>query len=186
MAEETPSQNFKKATFGMGCFWCAEAVFQKLKGVESVVSGYAGGTKEGPSYEEVSTGGTGHAEVVQIIYDSRKISYEELLEVFWSLHDPTTPNRQGDDVGPQYRSVILYHDEKQKTLAEKSQEALSDSGKWKKPVVTEIRPLEKFYKAEEYHQNYYHEHPQAPYCQVVIRPKVEKTVKLFHDKLKKK
>ena len=160
------------ATFGGGCFWCVEAIFQRLKGVQSVTSGYAGGTKENPTYKEVCTGVTGHAEVIQIEFDPHKISYEKLLEVFWEAHDPTTMNRQGADAGTQYRSVILYHNDAQKQAAEKAKEL----AQWRfpRPIVTEIVPLTKFFKAEEYHQDYFRKNPNAPYCAVVISPKLEK------------
>ena len=160
------------ATFGGGCFWCMEAVFERLDGVKSVTSGYAGGTKENPTYKEVCTGATGHAEVIQIEFDPHKISYEKLLEVFWEAHDPTTMNRQGADAGTQYRSVILYHNDAQKQAAEKSKEL----AQWlfPRPIVTEIIPLTKFFKAEEYHQDYFRKNPNAPYCAVVISPKLEK------------
>lgn len=163
------------ATLGGGCFWCVEATFELLPGVKSVVSGYAGGQKENPTYEEVCTKTTGHAEVVQIEYDPKTISYEKLLETFWEVHDPTTPDRQGNDVGPQYRSIILYHDDAQKQAAAASkaeeQEQLS------RPVVTEIVPLTKFYAAEGYHQDYFRKNPNQAYCQYVIRPKINKLEK---------
>jgi peptide-methionine (S)-S-oxide reductase len=175
----------EKATFGSGCFWCTEAIFENLNGVTSVVSGYAGGTVENPTYEAVCSGTTGHAEVTQITYDPSIISYDELLEVFWKTHDPTTLNRQGNDVGTQYRSVIFYHNEKQKELAEKYKEELDKSGAWDNPIVTEISPLTKFYSAEGYHQDYYKNNPNQGYCAFVIAPKVEKFEKVFKDKLKK-
>jgi peptide-methionine (S)-S-oxide reductase len=173
------------ATFGAGCFWCVEAVFQNLEGVESVVSGYMGGKISNPTYREVCSGLTGHAEVVQIHYDSSKIKFEELLEVFWQTHDPTTLNRQGNDVGTQYRSVIFYHNDTQKELAETYKKELDKAGVFADPVVTEISPAVIFYKAENYHQNYYNENGTEPYCLIVIRPKVEKVKKVFADKLKK-
>ena len=175
----------KKATFGSGCFWCTEAVFERLNGVHSVVSGYAGGTVENPTYEEVCNGTTGHAEVTQITYDPDKITFDVLLEVFWKTHDPTTLNRQGNDVGTQYRSVIFYHDEEQKQLAEKYKEELDKSGAWDKPIVTEISPLTNYFEAEDYHQDYYKNNPNQGYCTFVIAPKVEKFEKVFKDKLKK-
>lgn len=162
------------ATFGAGCFWCVEAIFQNLEGVESVVSGYSGGTIENPSYKEICTGTTGYAEVCQISYDPDKITYDELLEVFWKTHDPTTLNRQGADVGAQYRSAIFYHNEEQKALAGKYKKELDISGAWDKPIVTEIIPFTKFYKAENYHQDYYNTNPNLPYCTSVIQPKLEK------------
>jgi len=177
---------FQKATFGSGCFWCTEAVFERLNGVQKVVSGYAGGIVENPTYEQVCSGKTGHAEVTQITYDPKVITYDELLEVFWKTHDPTTLNRQGNDVGTQYRSVIFYHNDEQKRLAEKYKEELNKSGAWDKPIVTEISPFTNFYPAEKYHQNYYDNNPAQPYCSFVITPKVEKLEKVFKDKLKKK
>lgn len=178
------NKNLKTATFGEGCFWCTEAVFEGLNGVESIVSGYAGGTKENPTYEEVCGGNTGHAEVSQITYDPKIVSYDELLEVFWKTHDPTTLNKQGADVGTQYRSVIFYHDDEQKQKAEHYKSELEKSGAWKDSIVTEIAPLPKFYKAEDYHQNYYKQNPNKGYCAFVIAPKVEKFKKVFKDKLK--
>ena len=174
------------ATFATGCFWCTEAIFQELKGVLKVTSGYSGGTVANPSYEEVCTGATGHAECLQIIYDPKVISFDELLEVFWESHDPTTLNRQGNDVGTQYRSAIFYHDEEQKQKAEHYKAELTKSGAYDKPIVTEITAFTKFYPAEDYHQNYYNTHGSAPYCSFVIRPKVEKFEKVFKDKLKDK
>lgn len=177
-------ENLEKATFGSGCFWCTEAVFERLNGVHSVVSGYAGGTVDNPTYEEVCSGTTGHAEVTQITYDPKVITYDELLEVFWKTHDPTTLNRQGNDVGTQYRSVIFYHNEEQKQLAEKYKEELNKSGAWDRPIVTEISPLTNFFSAEGYHQDYYENNPNQGYCAFVIAPKVEKFEKVFKDKLK--
>jgi peptide-methionine (S)-S-oxide reductase len=172
------------ATFGAGCFWCVEAVFQQLRGVDKIVSGYAGGHVKHPSYKEVCTGTTGHAEVCQITFDPARISYAELLEVFWKTHDPTTPDRQGNDVGTQYRSVIFYHNEDQRNLAEHYRRELDSAGIFSSAIVTEIAPLPEFYKAEEYHQNYFNENGAQPYCQFVIRPKVEKVEKVFRSKLK--
>ena len=160
------------ATFGGGCFWCIEAVFERQEGVKSVTSGYAGGTKENPTYEEVCTGRTGHAEVVQIEYDPDTISYEELLDIFWKAHNPTTPNRQGADIGTQYRSIILYHNDAQREAALRSKEKASQM--FDDPIVTEIVPLGEFYRAEEYHQDYFAKNPYAGYCTVVIRPKLRK------------
>jgi peptide-methionine (S)-S-oxide reductase len=174
----------QQATFGSGCFWCAEAVFQRLKGVQSVAPGYSGGRVENPTYDEVSSGMTGHAEVVQLTYDPQVISYADLLEVFWRTHDPTTLNRQGHDLGPQYRSAIFYHNDEQRRLAEHYKTRLGEAGVFKAPVVTAIVPFEAFYPAEAYHQNYYNEHPQQPYCAFVIGPKVEKLKKVFKDRLK--
>ena len=173
------------ATFGAGCFWCVEAQFQLLDGVISVESGFSGGTVKNPSYEEVCTGETGHAEVCNIVYDPSKISYDELLAAFWKTHDPTQLNRQGNDVGTQYRSVIFYHDDNQKMLAEKYKKELNASGAWSKPIVTEISPFKAFYKAENYHQNYYNNNGEQPYCHYVIQPKVDKFKAVFKDKLKK-
>lgn len=172
------------ATFGNGCFWCTEAVFQELKGVEKVMSGYSGGHVENPTYKQVCSATTGHAEVLQITYDPQQISYQELLEVFWSTHDPTTLNRQGNDVGPQYRSIIFYHNEEQKQLAEKYKQELDASGAFENPIVTTIEPLEKFYPAEDYHMNYFKTHGHEPYCSFVIRPKLDKFRKVFAGKLK--
>lgn len=173
------------ATFGSGCFWCTEAIFSRLNGVVSVVSGYSGGTTENPTYEEVCSGNTGHAEVCQITFDSTIISFDELLEVFWKTHDPTTLNRQGADVGTQYRSVIFYHTEEQKKSAEHYKDELNRDNIWGKPVVTEISPFTKFYPAEKYHQDYYENNPRQGYCSFVIAPKVEKFEKIFKNKLKK-
>jgi peptide-methionine (S)-S-oxide reductase len=178
------SDKLEKATFGGGCFWCVEAIYQDVRGVHSVVSGYAGGTVPHPSYKQVCTGTTGHAEVAQITYDPDVISYEDLLYIFWRTHDPTTLNRQGADVGTQYRSIILYHNEEQKAGAEKSKRETDASGLWPNPIVTEIVPLREFYPAEDYHQNYFRENPNQPYCTVVIDPKVRKFKKEFQDKLK--
>jgi peptide-methionine (S)-S-oxide reductase len=172
------------ATFASGCFWCVEAVFQELKGVQSVVSGYTGGSVANPSYEEVCSGSTGHAEACQIAYDPKIISYPDLLEVFWKTHDPTTLNRQGNDSGTQYRSAIFYHTEEQEKLAEHYKSKLDSSGAFDAPIVTEIVPFTKFYKAENYHQNYFNEHGAQPYCVFIIKPKVEKFKKVFKDKLK--
>jgi len=163
------------ADFGGGCFWCMEAVFQRLPGVISVTSGYAGGKTDNPTYEQVCGGATGHAEITQVEFDPARISYEKLLEVFWQAHDPTTLNRQGADEGTQYRSIVLYRDDRQKTLAEQAKaKAQAD---FKHPIVTEIVPLKKFYPAENYHQQYFNNHSNAPYCQVVIAPKLEKLEK---------
>jgi peptide-methionine (S)-S-oxide reductase len=172
------------ATFGNGCFWCTEAVFQRLKGVTAVASGYSGGSVKNPTYQDVCTGTTGHAEVLQITYDPKEISYEDLLAVFWHTHDPTTKDRQGNDFGPQYRSVIFYHSDKQKKLAEEYKKKLDAAGLYRAPIVTEIVPFSVFYRAEDYHQNYYNEHKSQPYCRAVIGPKLDKLKKAFHDKLK--
>ena len=170
-------------TFGSGCFWCTEAVFQQLKGVETVLSGYSGGHVENPSYEQVVTGRTGHAEVCQIQFDPEQISFENMLEVFFNTHDPTTLNRQGNDVGTQYRSVIFYHSEEQKKIAEGVKAELEKSGPWKTPIVTEIVPFEKFYPAEDYHQNYFRNNPNQGYCRLVIAPKLDKFEKVFKLKI---
>ncbi|MFO7445715.1 MAG: peptide-methionine (S)-S-oxide reductase MsrA [Ignavibacteriaceae bacterium] len=183
--EENMDKNLQTATFGSGCFWCTEAIFEIVDGVHEVISGYAGGQVDNPTYEEVCNGNTGHAEVTQIYYDPAVVTYDELLEIFWRTHDPTTLNRQGNDVGPQYRSVIFYHDDEQKQKAEGYKEELNKSGAWDKPIVTEISPLTKFYKAEAYHQDYYEKNPNQGYCSFVIGPKVEKFKKVFKDKLKK-
>jgi len=179
------SSNLETATFGAGCFWCVEAVFQRLEGVEKVISGYAGGHVDNPSYHQVCNGQTGHAEVAQISFDVSKISYEELLDVFWSTHDPTTLNRQGNDAGTQYRSVIFYHNEHQKVTAEKSKNNIEQIKLYDHPIVTEIVPLTKFYPAEDYHQNYFNDNPMQPYCAFLINPKVAKFKKKFQDKLRK-
>lgn len=172
------------ATFGAGCFWCTEAVFLNVKGVSKVVSGYEGGRVKNPSYREVCTGETGHAEVTQITFDPSKVSFEELLEVFWNTHDPTTLNRQGNDEGTQYRSVVFYHNAEQKRIAEAYKKQLDASHVYKTPIVTEITAASTFYPAEDYHQNYYALNPNQGYCQYVIRPKVEKFKKQFAAKLK--
>ena len=172
------------ATFGAGCFWCIEAVFKELRGVTSVESGYSGGVTPNPTYQQVCTGRTGHAEVAQITYEPSQISFDELLEVFWKTHDPTTLNQQGADEGTQYRSAVFYHTEQQKELAEKYKRELDAAGAWNAPIVTEIVPFTKFYKAEDYHQNYYTLNPDQGYCTAIIRPKVEKFRKVFKDKLK--
>lgn len=172
------------AIFGAGCFWCIEAVFQEIKGVLKVESGYSGGTVKNPSYREVCEGTTGHAEVARITFDPKVVSYDELLSIFWQTHDPTTMNRQGNDSGTQYRSAIFYTSEKQQQLAEKYKKELNVQGAFANPIVTEIVPFKVFYKAEDYHQNYYSSNGNAPYCQFVIAPKVEKMRKVFKDKLK--
>jgi peptide-methionine (S)-S-oxide reductase len=173
------------ATFGTGCFWCTEAVFQELKGVIKVTSGFMGGHVANPSYEEVCTGTTGHAECLQIVYDPSIITFDELLEVFWESHDPTQLNRQGNDVGTQYRSAIFYNDAQQKEKAEHYKAQLNKEGAYPKPIVTEVTPSSAFYSAGDYHQNYYNTHGSQPYCYLVIRPKVEKFEKVFKNKLKK-
>ena len=180
------SNKYEVTTFGEGCFWCTEAVFQRLKGVVKVESGYSGGTVPNPTYEAVCTGKTGHAEVTQITFDPSVVSYAELLQVFFKTHDPTTLNRQGADVGTQYRSVIFYHNDEQKKLAEQVKHELDSAKIWDEPIVTEISPFKKFYKAEDYHQNYYNNNSFQPYCSFVITPKLEKFEKVFADKLKDK
>jgi peptide-methionine (S)-S-oxide reductase len=182
----TDSKNLDTATLGTGCFWCTEAIFQQLKGVEKVTSGYSGGTVKNPTYEEVSDKNTGHAECLHIIFDKSVISFDELLEVFWQVHDPTTLNRQGADVGPQYRSVIFYHNEEQKAKAKKYKEELNKSGAFINPIVTTIEKMDVFYDAENYHQNYYNNNPNQGYCRMVIQPKLDKFQKVFKDKLKTK
>jgi peptide-methionine (S)-S-oxide reductase len=182
---ENQNNKLEKATFGSGCFWCTEAIFERVKGVSSVISGYTGGSVKNPTYEQVSDGNTGHAEVAQITYDPGVVTYDELLEIFWKTHDPTTLNRQGADVGTQYRSAIFYHNENQKQKAEFYKLELDKSGAWKDPIVTEISPLGDFYTAENYHQDYYENNPTQGYCAYVIAPKVDKFEKVFKDKLKK-
>jgi peptide-methionine (S)-S-oxide reductase len=172
------------ATLGGGCFWCSEAVFSELKGVERVEPGYSGGSVPNPTYEQVCSGTTGHAEVVQITFDPKVISFREILDVLFATHDPTTLNRQGSDVGTQYRSVIFYHSEEQKATAEKVIEELTKAKTWDVPIVTQIEPFKAFYQAEEYHKNYFKRHPEQAYCQVIIAPKVAKFRKLFLPKLK--
>lgn len=183
-AKTEEGDGLETATFGSGCFWCTEAVFQRLNGVKSVASGYAGGHVENPSYYAVCSGTTGHAEVVQVKYDPSVVSFAELLEVFWRTHDPTTPNQQGNDVGPQYRSVVFYHNERQRELAEQYRAAIDEARVFKAPVVTEISPYTNYYEAEADHQNYYNLNSRQSYCQYVIQPKVEKLEKVFADKLK--
>jgi peptide-methionine (S)-S-oxide reductase len=179
------ASNTDTATFANGCFWCTEAIFEELKGVISATSGYSGGQTENPTYKDICTGETGHAECLQIIYDPGVISFDELLEVFWETHDPTTLNRQGADVGTQYRSGIFYHNPEQKEKAEKYKSALDKSGAFDRPIVTEITPFSKFYPAEAYHQEYFaNNENNNPYCKIVIRPKLDKFRKVFKDKLK--
>jgi len=172
--EKNINQNIEKATFGAGCFWCVEAVFQDIGGVLDVRAGYTGGTTDNPTYEEVCSGRTGHAEVIQIDFDSSKVGYEELLDLFWVSHDPTTLNQQGADVGTQYRSAIYYHSDSQKVMAEKSIDNANNIKLYSNPIITEISALDTFYIAENYHQDYYRLNKNAPYCQLVIRPKLEK------------
>lgn len=178
------TENTKLATFGGGCFWCIEAVFQRLDGVVSVKSGYSGGMVKDPTYEQICTGKTGHAEVCQVRFDPEQIAFDELLEVFFNTHDPTTKDRQGNDVGTQYRSVVFYHDDKQKQQTEQFIKKLNASGAFKDPIVTEVSPLGEFYSAEKYHQNYFNLNPNQGYCRFVIQPKVEKLKKNFKEKLK--
>jgi len=185
---KTKNTNMKEhlavATFGNGCFWCTEAIFQQLKGVKSVIPGYTGGTVKNPSYEEVCTGTTGHAEAIQITYDPNLISYREILDVFFYTHDPTTLNRQGADVGTQYRSAIFYHDEQQKMEAEKIIAQLTSEGVYDNPIVTEVTPFEVFYEAENYHKDYYNNNKNQGYCRMVINPKLDKFMKKYSSKLK--
>ena len=178
------NMDLKTATFGSGCFWCTEAIFELVEGVSDVVSGYAAGDTKNPTYKEVTSGTTNHAEVVSITYDPSIVSYLELLEIFWRTHDPTTLNRQGADVGTQYRSIILYHDSEQKRLSEETLKKLDESGAWNSPIVTKIEKLENFYPAEQYHQNYYELNPNNSYCSYVISPKIDKFKKAFSDILK--
>jgi peptide-methionine (S)-S-oxide reductase len=172
------------ATLGGGCFWCLEAVFEQLEGVKRVVSGYSGGSVSNPTYRQVCAGTTGHAEVVQVIFDPQVITYRQILEVFFDIHDPTTLNRQGADAGPQYRSVVFYHDEPQREIAEQMIQELDEQGQWDNPIVTELAPLEAFYEAEDYHQEYYRGNPRQPYCRAVIAPKVAKFRKRHRTRLK--
>jgi peptide-methionine (S)-S-oxide reductase len=174
----------EKATLGGGCFWCLEAIFSRLRGVRQVTSGYAGGEVPNPGYREVCSGTTGHAEVVQVDFDPEQVSFAELLEVFWQSHDPTTRNRQGADVGSQYRSVIFYHDDQQRIIAEQSRRQLEEAALWPDPIVTEIAPLNRFYRAENHHQDYFLLNPEQPYCRVVIHPKLRKVTAAFGDKMK--
>lgn len=178
------NQKTDTATFGAGCFWCVEAVFQQLDGVLKVTSGYSGGHTANPTYEQVCSKKTGYVEVCRVVYDPSKISYDELLEVFWKTHDPTTPDQQGNDQGPQYRSVIFYQNEEQKRLSEEYKAELNKSEVWSNPVITSIEPLKNYYEAEDYHQNYYNTNPDQLYCRYVIQPKLEKFEKVFKDKLK--
>lgn len=181
---DAEGKNHLLATLGGGCFWCLEAVYQEMKGIREIVSGYAGGVEPNPSYRQVGTGTTGHAEVVQLYYDPQVVSYREILEVFFTIHDPTTLNRQGADIGPQYRSIILYHDQEQKQTADQVIAWFTAQKVWSRPIVTELQPYENFYRAEDYHQNYYRSNPRQPYCTVVIDPKVAKFRAAFTDKLK--
>ena len=177
-------KNLEQATFGAGCFWCVEAIYERVKGVVDVESGYAGGFVKDPSYREVTSGQTGHAEVARLTFDPEVIDYETLLEVFWHTHDPTTLNRQGADVGPQYRSIIFYHNDEQRKIAEASMKRTDDSGLWKNPIVTQIEPIRNYSVAENYHQDYYENNPNAGYCSFVIAPKIKKFKKEFAHLLK--
>lgn len=176
--------NVETATLANGCFWCSEAVFQRLKGVKSILPGYAGGTVKNPSYQQVCTGKTGHTESIQIKFDPDVISFEKILDIFWHTHDPTTLNRQGNDVGTQYRSAIFYHDENQKKIAEDSKKDLSQKGIYNDPIVTEITPFTNFYVAENYHKNYYQNHSSEPYCSFVINPKIDKLFEQYRNQIK--
>lgn len=173
------------ATLGAGCFWCTEAIFDRVDGVISVEPGYTGGNTSNPTYEEICTGTTGHAEVAQIIFNPERVTFQDLLEIFWKIHDPTTLNRQGADVGTQYRSVIFYHDDLQKQLAEQYLNVLSESNIWPNPIVTQIEPLGDYYPAENYHRDYYDKNPNNQYCNFVITPKIKKFEEVFSDRLKK-
>lgn len=182
--ELSEEKMIKEATFGAGCFWCIEACYTDFNGVLEVYPGYAGGEQENPTYEQVCSGKTGHAEVARIVFDDEKVSFDELLEVFWFVHDPTQLNRQGNDIGTQYRSVVFYHNEEQKQRVEFFKQKLTDEKVWDREIVTELVPLANFYKAEAYHQNYFELNPQNMYCQSVVRPKVEKFRKVFSEKLR--
>lgn len=185
-AQNKKASNLETITLGGGCYWCVEAVYENLDGVKSVVSGFSGGKAANPTYEDVSTGTTGHAEVVQITYDKTKTDINEIFKVFFTVHDPTTLNRQGADVGTQYRSVIFYKNEEQKKAAQSIIAELNKAKVYINPIVTKVEPLKAFYKAEDYHQNYYANNKNQPYCKMVIQPKIEKFEKVFKDKLKKK
>jgi peptide-methionine (S)-S-oxide reductase len=177
--------NLDTATLGTGCFWCTEAIFQQLNGVVKVTSGYSGGQVDDPTYKQICTGTTGHAECLKIVYDTDIVSFDALLEVFWQVHDPTTLNRQGADVGTQYRSVVFYHNDEQRETAQKYMNELNKSGAFGNPIVTTLEPLTRFYPAEDYHQNYFNGNKNSnPYCSIVIKPKLEKFQKVFKDKLK--
>lgn len=184
MPEQQPASQGETATLAGGCFWCTEAIFQRLKGVRSVTSGYAGGRRPDPSYEDVSSGDTGHAEAIQVTFDPKVISYETLLDVFWAMHDPTQLNRQGADVGPQYRSVIFTHTDEQRRTAVASKERMEKSGAYAQPIVTEIVPFTNFYSAETHHQNFYNKNSESGYCRLVIDPKIQKLMKEFSKEVK--
>ena len=181
---EIMSQTLETATLAAGCFWCVEAVFQEMNGVHQVISGYTGGKVPNPTYEQICMGNTGHAEAIQVTFDPEVIGFEDILSIFWRTHDPTTLNRQGPDSGTQYRSAIFYHDERQRAIAERSKQEAEAARLWPHPIVTEITPLQQFYEAEGYHQNYYRDNPYQPYCFVIIDPKMRKFRKEFTDKLK--
>ncbi|HEY7109262.1 MAG TPA: peptide-methionine (S)-S-oxide reductase MsrA [Nitrososphaeraceae archaeon] len=178
-------EKLETATIASGCFWCSEAIFSRVKGVESVTSGYSGGKIDNPSYEQVCTGTTGHAEAVQIKFNPKIITFEKILDIFWHTHDPTTMNRQGNDIGTQYRSAIFYHDEGQKSIAEKLKKDLEKEHIFKDPIVTEIIPFSSFYAAEKYHKDYYENNRNVPYCNFVIDPKIEKLLRKYNDKIKR-
>lgn len=183
-SKQSNKENMKEITLGAGCFWCIEACFLDIKGIISVVPGYAGGKVKNPTYEQVCTGSTGHAEVARIVYDETIISFDEILEMFWFVHDPTQLNRQGNDVGTQYRSVIFYHSEEQKEIAEKYKARLTEEKVWDKPIVTEIVAINNYYEAEKYHHNYLEQNPENAYCRAIVRPKVDKFKKVFESKIK--
>lgn len=182
--ERLNQNNIETATLAGGCFWCTEAIFRRLNGVIEIVSGYTGGVLESPGYEDVSTGDTGHAEAIQIKYDPKVISFDRLLEIFWATHDPTTLNRQGSDVGSQYRSSIFYHDKSQKEIADKSKKDMEQSGELNSRIVTEIKPFEKFYIAEKYHQQFFDRNQEYPYCSIIIAPKIRKLLEKFNGEVK--
>ncbi|MDQ1280991.1 MAG: peptide-methionine (S)-S-oxide reductase [Thermoproteota archaeon] len=182
--KEVSSKQIELATLGGGCFWCTEAVFSLLKGVEKVEPGYSGGEIENPTYEQVSTGTTGHAEVIQISFNPEEISYKEILEIFFSTHDPTTLNRQGDEVGIKYRSIIFFYNEQQKEIAEKMIKEITEAKVWNRPIMTKVEPFKTFYGAEEYHKNYFKRHPESAYCRIVIAPKIDKPQKNYLSRLK--
>jgi peptide-methionine (S)-S-oxide reductase len=183
--QDNPGPDVDTATFGAGCFWCVEAIFERLIGVLSVESGYSGGHVKDPTYNDVCAGNTGHAEVIRLTYDKTKISFDELLEVFWKTHDPTTPGRQGNDVGTQYRSVVFYHNDDQKRIAMDYKQKLNAEKVYPDPIITEISPLSNYYPAEDYHQDYYDQNDGQSYCRYVIQPKLEKFEKIFKERLKK-
>jgi len=184
MSEPSEKKDLEVATLAAGCFWCTEAAYSIIKGVERIEPGYTGGTVANPSYEDVSTGTTGHAEAAQIHFDPKAISYKEILEIFFTIHDPTSLNKQGADVGTQYRSAIFYNSPEQKATAEQLIDELTKEQIWNKPIVTQVVPLKEFYRAETYHKDYYKKHPKEPYCQVVIAPKISKLQHRFADKIR--